>query len=290
MTAERRVERQAQIESRQAKAAAAYPSQWLKMTGEWRQAGDDRAWLVYAANYLFRTGGVRWALDPLSLRQRVRWAPEANLSRLSGLLFVLLTHRHADHLDYALIRSLRQHPIRWVIPEPILPLVLERCGLPENQVIIPRPREALQIDGIRITPFEGLHWEPPAAKEGAARGVEALGYLVEWAGKRWLFPGDVRDYDLRKLPDFGQLDGALAHLWLGRGGALLDGPPLLEPFCAFYAGLPVRRLVVAHLHELGRQAEDYWDDEHYLQVAARLRLLAPECAVQAARMGESLAL
>ena len=290
MTAERRAERQAQIEGCQAEAAAAYPSQWLKMTGEWRQAGDDRAWLVYAANYLFRTGGVRWALDPLSLRQRVRWAPEANLNRLSGLSFVLLTHRHADHLDYPLIRSLRQHPIRWVIPEAILPLVLERCGLPESQVIIPHPLEALQIEGMRITPFEGLHWERAAVDGGAARGVATLGYLVEWAGKRWLFPGDVRDYDLQKLPDFGQLDGAFAHLWLGRGGALLDQPPLLEPFCAFYAGLPAQRLVVAHLHELGRQAEDYWDDEHYAQVAARLRQLAPERTVQAARMGESLVL
>ena len=290
MTAERQAERQAQIESRQAEAAAAYPTRWVKMTGEWRQAGDDRAWLVYAANYLFRTGGVRWALDPLTLRQRVRWAPEANLNRLSGLSFVLLTHRHADHLDYPLIRTLRQRPIRWVIPEAILPLVLERCGLPESQVIIPRPLEPLQIEGMRITPFEGLHWEPPAAEGGAARGVEALGYLVEWAGKRWLFPGDVRDYDLRKMPDFGRLDGAFAHLWLGRGGALLDQPPLLEAFCAFYAGLPARRLVVAHLHELGRQAEDTWNEEHYLQAAARLRQLAPGRPVQAARMGESLVL
>ena len=180
MTDERRAERQAQIESRRAEAAAAYPSQWVKVTGEWRQTGDDRAWLVYAANYLFRTGGVRWALDPLSLRQRLPGAPAVDLSPLSGLSFVLLTHRHADHLDYTLIRTLRQHPIRWVIPEAILSLVLERCGLPESQVIIPRPLETLQIEGMRITPFEGLHWEPPAA-EGARRAVWRR-WATWWSG------------------------------------------------------------------------------------------------------------
>jgi L-ascorbate metabolism protein UlaG (beta-lactamase superfamily) len=137
MTTGQRAKRQAQIEDRQAAAAAAYPTLWAKMTEEWCQPGDDRLWLLYAANYLFRTGGVRWALDPLTLRQRLPQAPEVDLTRLSGLSFVLLTHRHADHLDPGVIRALRQLPIRWVIPDPILPLVLEQTGLPESQVIIP---------------------------------------------------------------------------------------------------------------------------------------------------------
>lgn len=290
MTTDRRAEKQAQIEGRQAETAAVYPALWAKMVREWQQPGDDRTWLVYAANYLFCTGGVRWALDPLTLRQRVPQAPEVDLSLLSGLSFVLLTHRHADHLDLGLVRALRHLPIRWVIPEPLLALVLEQTGLPESRVIIPRPLKALQIEGITITPFEGLHWEPPAITGGAPHGVPALGYLVEFSGQRLLFPGDVRDYDLRRLPDFGPLDGVFAHLWLGRGAALLDEPPLLEAFCAFYAGLPAHRLVVAHLHELGRRPEDYWDDQHCAKTVNHLRQLVPEPHILSAVMGESIAL
>jgi hypothetical protein len=290
MTIDLRAERAAPIERRRAVAAAEYPALWNQIISQWRQPGDDRAWLIYAANYLFRTGGVRWALDPLTLRQRLPQAPAVDLSPLSGLSFILLTHRHADHLDLDLIRALRHLPIRWVIPAPLLSLVLEQTGLPEAQVTIPCPLQPLQIEGITITPFEGLHWEPPAAAGLPPRGVPALGYLVEFAGRRWLFPGDVRHYALRLLPNFAPLDGAFAHLWLGRGAALLDEPPLLEAFCAFYAGLPVHRLIVTHLHEFGRGADNYWGDEHSAQAAARLRQLAPDRVVQPAVMGDTIEL
>lgn len=283
-------EQQSQIDQRWAAAAAGYPSLWAQMIAQWRLPGDDRAWLSYAANYLFRTGGLRWALDPLTLRQRLPGAPEVDPGGLSLLSFVLLTHRHADHLDLHLIRALSSYPIRWVIPVPVLPEVLAHAALPESQVIIAHDRQPLQMGGITITPFEGLHWEPPPTAGAAPRGVPALGYLVEFSGRRWLFPGDVRHYDLRLLPDFGPLDSVFAHLWLGRGAALQDEPPLLETFCHFFARLPARRLVVTHLREIGRRAEDYWDERHYALVAARLRQLNSTIQVEHAMMGQSLSL
>jgi hypothetical protein len=100
----------------------------------------------------------------------------------------------------------------------------------------------------------------------------------------------VRNYNPRLIPDFGPLDGVFAHLWLGRGAALLAEPPQMEAFCNFFASLPARRLVVTHLYELGRQAEDYWDERHYARVAARLRQLNPALKVEHALMGQSLPL
>lgn len=282
-------ERQAQIVSRRAAAATGYATLWAQVTSAWRQPGDDRLWLVYAANYLCRTRGVRWALDPLALRQRVPQAPAVDLSLLSALSFVLLTHRHADHLDLDLIRGLRGMPIRWVIPELLLPGIFEQAGLAESQVIVPRPFQPIPIGDMRITPFDGLHWEPQPASGGAPRGVPAMGYLVEFNGRRWLFPGDVRDY-FQPLPDFGPLEGVFAHLWLGRGAALLSDPPLLEAFSAFYARLPARRVIVTHLHELGREPEDYWGEGHYTAAAVRLRQLNPALQVECAVMGQSLVL
>ena len=290
MIPEWQAEKQVLTEHRRAEAVAEYPYLWSQILSQWCQPGDDRAWMTYTANYLFRTGGVRWALDPLTLRQRLPGAPEVDPSGLSKLSFVLITHRHADHLDLGLVRALSQYPIRWVIPEQVLPEVLAHSALPESQIITPHTLHPLLIDGIRITPFDGLHWEPPSAAGGTPHGVPAMGYLVEFSGRRWLFPGDVRNYDLRLLPDFGLLDGVVAHLWLGRGAALLDKPPLLEAFCSFFAGLPARRLVVAHLHELGRQVGDYWDERHYNAAAARLHQLNPTIQIELALMGQSFLL
>jgi hypothetical protein len=61
-------ERQILINRRQDEMVARYSSLWDKLIAEWKSPGsEDRAWLIYSANYLFRTQGVRWAMDPLAL-------------------------------------------------------------------------------------------------------------------------------------------------------------------------------------------------------------------------------
>ena len=131
------------------------------MIAEWNSPGtDDRAWLMYSANYLFRTGNVRWAMDPLRLTHRLPQAPDVNAAQdLKALSFVLLTHEHADHLDLGLIRELRHLPILWVIPEPTLELIQSQIDLPPKNVIVPKELEPIEIQGIKITPFTGLHWQ-----------------------------------------------------------------------------------------------------------------------------------
>jgi len=82
------------------------------MLSEWqRPEASDRAWLLYPANYLLRTAGIRWAIDPLTLCQRLPIAPEVDVSALAGLDCIVLTHRHADHLDVGLLCCLREFPI-----------------------------------------------------------------------------------------------------------------------------------------------------------------------------------
>ena len=65
-------EKQAQINRRRDEMAARTPAIWDKLFAEWNSPGpEDRAWLMYSANYLFRTQGVRWAMDPLALNSRL---------------------------------------------------------------------------------------------------------------------------------------------------------------------------------------------------------------------------
>src|SRR5512139_2919174 len=92
---------QQKINQQQVDIIEHYPVLWSKLIEEWSQPGiEDRVWLMYSASYLFRMGGIPWAMDPVRLIRRLPGAPEPDVARdLKGLSFVLLTHRHADHLD-----------------------------------------------------------------------------------------------------------------------------------------------------------------------------------------------
>ncbi len=89
-----------------------------------------------------------------------------------------------------------------------------------EQVLIPNPLQPIVIKGIRILPFDDLSCGVPPPAGGTPQGVPATASLVEFNGKRWLFPGDTRNYHTGSLPSFGPVDGLVAHMWLGHGCAL----------------------------------------------------------------------
>lgn len=278
---------QQRINQRRGEIITRYLALWARMIDEWRTAShEDQAWLMYSANYLLRTAGVPWAIDPFTLQSRLPDAPTVHAAHdLSGLLFVLLTHSHADHLDIPLIHALRDAPIQWVVPEALLPIVIGDAGLPIERIILPQPGIALTLHGINILPFDGLHWEHTPQ---GLKGVPAMGYCVAFNKKRWLFPGDTRTYDAHQLPSFGALDGLFAHVWLGRSSALLDKPPLLEAFCHFCLNLNPRRVVVTHLEEFGRTPDNYWTVAHFHQVKVRFQEITRPSDVSHALLGDGV--
>jgi len=287
---DRFAEKQTRINQRRTEGSARYPVLWSNMIDEWSSPGsEDRVWLTYSANYLFRTGNVRWAIDPLTLNWRIKDAPKVDVVHdLSGLTFVLLTHRHNDHLDIDLLFALRHHPITWVVPEFILSKVIKQAGLPRENIIVPAPLELIEFNGIHILPFDGLHWE--TTPDGNLKGVPAMGYLIESNGKCWLFPGDTRTYDASRLPAISPVDGLVAHLWLGRGSALMDEPPLLDAFCRFSLDLQPSRVILTHLNELGRDANDFWDESHAQRISSKFKEMNPGISVIPGYMGENILL
>lgn len=289
---DRSAEKQARIDRQRDETISRYPSIWDKLITGWNSPGpEDRAWLMYSASYLFRTRGVRWAIDPLTLKSRLPNAPGMEAARdLKELEFVLLTHNHKDHLDPGLLRLLRHLPIRWVVPESMLQRVQREIGLPVKQILVPRPLQPIELNGLLITPFEGLHWEAAPDYLSGRRGVPSIGYLVELGGKRWLFPGDTRTYDSDGLPDFGEVDLLFAHLWLGRGAALQSPPPLLELFCRFCLALTPQRIILTHLEEWGRRANNFWDLTHAGQAVSVLKKRVPSLSIEVASMGDEISL
>ena len=230
--------------------------------------------------------GVLWALDPVTLRWRLPETPPVDIRHaFDQLQFVLLTHSHADHLDFDLLKAIRHFPIQWVIPEFLLPVVCDKVSLPIDRVIVPRPLQPFELYGIQILPFEGLHWEAPLDSGGKPHGVPAMGYVVESNGKRWLFPGDTRNFSPDRLPSLGRVDAMFAHLWLGRGCAMMDEPPLLDEFCRFCAYPQPERLILTHLEEFGRSAEDFWESRHAQMVITRLGQIAPHISASAVYTG-----
>jgi len=284
----RSTEKQAEFDSKKISAAAGYPALWWRILSEWqRPEASDRAWLLYSANYLLRTAGIRWALDPLTLNQRLPSAPEVDISPLAALDYIVLTHRHADHLDLDLLRRLREFPIRWIIPEFLLEH-LTALDLPPESVSIPQPLEPIPAGGLTLTPFDGLHWEADPSCPDGQRGVPALGYLAEFSGKRWLFPGDTRTYDASSLLRFRPVDGLVVHLWLGRGNALDDQYPLLESFGRFCLDLRPKRIIVTHLNEFGRPADEIWDAGHFQLVKEWVEEQSPCVVLDSVGMGENI--
>jgi len=282
-------QRQAEIEARRAQLIREYPVLWAKLIEEWLADSDeDRVWLTYAANYLFRTGGVGWAIDPFTLHARLAAAPVVDTARdLRGLSFVLLTHRHADHLDKDTIRTLRDHSIRWVVPEFML-ATLKETGIPRLNILVPQLMQEFELDGVKILPFEGLHFN--LAHDGEMHGVPEMGYRIEVNGQRWLFPGDTRDYNLAAMPDFGRVDAVFAHLWLGRREGMADRPALMDRFCNFHLSFRPSRIIITHLEELGRNARSYWNLSHYQRAAERFNQLEPDVRVDYMLTGQSVAL
>lgn len=103
---------QQEISARRDAVVPDYAKRWHGMIREWRAPRrNDAVWLTYSANYLFNTRGLKWAVDPVLLSNRVPEVPILDASQdLSDLDVVLLTHAHIDHVDATLWSQLGREP------------------------------------------------------------------------------------------------------------------------------------------------------------------------------------
>ena len=216
---------------------------------------EDAFFLMGPANYFFSAGGMKWAVDPMF---RV---PRSGVSMslidpdrvFLSLDFILLTHRHGDHFDPALMR--RYPGINWIVPAHMEAEIPEECR--EHMTVV-RPGDVLLRGNIKIHAFSSLHYDA-----GTTLGVEETGYFVDTGKQRILLPGDVREYNAEKYPKFEDATHLFVHVWLGRRNAL-NWPCGEYPAqqAEFALAFGAKKMYLAHLLEATRTMEDMWTYAH----------------------------
>ena len=216
---------------------------------------EDAFFLMRPANYIFQTGGVKWAVDPAFTVPRNRASMECIDADavMESLDFILLTHRHADHFDPELMK--RYPRLLWIVPEHMEEEIREHG---EFNLLVVKPGDVIRRGGMEIHAFNSLHYDA-----GTTVGVEETGYFVEANGHRIMLPGDVREYEAGKYPQFEGITHFFSHVWLGRRNAL-NWP------CGEYAGQMAEfilsfepgKIYLAHLWEATRPLTDMWTYAH----------------------------
>lgn len=208
--------------------------------------------LIGPASYLLRLGDKKIAIDPsacdLPDKKAVR---DLLFDTLREFDAVICTHFHSDHFDKSLLTRLAPH-----VP----------CYIPSFLTDIPEVHklssgEKISVGDAALTFFDSPH------SRGESR-VDELGFLLEYAGKKALFPIDVRTYDSAHIPQFGQVDTLVAHLWLGRKLGLdqVSENEYIRDFTAFAAAFAPKRTIIAHLCDPRRDISDMWSPLHVKRV------------------------
>ncbi|TYC23460.1 MBL fold metallo-hydrolase [Micromonospora sp. MP36] len=231
--------------------------------------------------------GTRLLTDPL-LRDRLahlrrRRGPTPRLSSAPDA--VLVSHLHADHLDFASLRRLPEHTAL-VVPAGATRLVRRALGAAAaGRCTELAVGDRLTIGGLDVAAVPAAHHagRGPWSRHRAA----AVGYLIEGRARTW-FAGDTGLFD--GMAELGRLD--LALIPVGGWGPTL-GPGHLDPAGAAEA---VRRAAPAWAVPIHfgtfwpvgcdriRPDRFFWPGDDF---ARQVATVAPATQVRVLRPGES---
>lgn len=243
--------------------------------------GHSTVWLEDAGTRLLTDPLLRDRLAHLRRRRgptpRLPGAPDA----------VLVSHLHADHLDFASLRRLPADTAL-VVPAGAGPLVRQALGAAAaGRCTEVAAGDRITVGGLDVTAVPAAHHAGRGA--WSRHRATALGYLVEGRGRTW-FAGDTGLFD--EMAGLGPVD--LALIPVGGWGPTL-GPGHLDPAGAAEA---VRRAAAAWavpIHYgtfwpvgLDRVRPDRFHrpGDDFAQHAARV---SPGTRVRVLRPGESVA-
>lgn len=164
-------------------------------------------WWAGNASWIIKSGDLVVGTD-LYLEERDNRITPLTITaeEVAGVLDVaFVTHSHGDHFNEYTYRILLEHSsCLFVIPESCLAKA-HKLGMPDDRILIAKPREPFKVKGITVNPIRALHSNPNFAIAYYAN-LQDCGYLLTIGGKTFLEPGDsylLEDHlFLKKEKDF----------------------------------------------------------------------------------------
>jgi L-ascorbate metabolism protein UlaG (beta-lactamase superfamily) len=252
-------------------------------------AGGDRITYVGHATVLFELAGQRLLTDPvlrsnlLLVIRRQAAPPKEDVSQ--GIDAVLISHLHADHLDFPSLRKVGKDTL--VIAPRGAGRTLARRGF--HNLVELDPGEFTTVGAVEVRATEASH-EGRRWKMGPP--VEALGYEVRGHGHRLYFAGDTDLFEgMQQMA--GSLDVALLPV-SGWGPRIRSGH--LDPRRAAQAAAILQPRLAVPIHwgtllraDLARRRPDVLI-EPARAFAARVYELAPHVETRVLAPGGTLSL
>jgi L-ascorbate 6-phosphate lactonase len=148
-------------------------------------------WWIGQDSWIIKSGNLVISTD-LFLENNGRIAPSPitpeEIATVLDLAFI--THGHGDHFEEYTSKILaeKSHCI-FVLPENCLSIA-RKINIPEERIVIAKPREPFEIKGIKVDPLRAIHGNSNFAIYYDAN-LQDCGYLFTIDGKRILQPGDT---------------------------------------------------------------------------------------------------
>jgi len=141
------------------------------------------SWIIKSGNLVVTTD--LW----LENGSRIAPAPITPEEMASVIDVSFVTHAHGDHFnEYTSKVLLEQSDCIFVMPESCL-AVAKKLGIPDQRIVIAKPREPFEVKGIKVEPIRALHGNANFAIYYEAN-LQDCGYVLNINGKRFLQPGD----------------------------------------------------------------------------------------------------
>ncbi len=148
-------------------------------------------WWIGQGSWIIKSGDLVISTD-LFLENRGRISPApVTPEEIAPLLDIaFITHGHGDHFEEFTAKILiKKSSCMFVLPESCLDAA-KKYGIPEERIVVAKPRESFEIKGIKVDPLRAIHGNSNFAIYYDAN-LQDCGYLFTIGGKRILQPGDT---------------------------------------------------------------------------------------------------
>ncbi|MBQ2967436.1 MAG: MBL fold metallo-hydrolase [Clostridia bacterium] len=206
------------------------------------------------AGYIVKFLNTKIAVDPVFYLLDRETDKEELFKLLCTCDAVITTHDHGDHYEATLVDALSE----------FMPSFMpDFMGKEKKNTVFVKPGDEIDFKDVKLRFFESEH-------SSRTELVKEYGFAIEFEGKNYVFPIDVRAY---KKPHavFPNTEAVVLHLWLGRGAALNAHPEEMENFCDFANSFGAKKILISHLLDYKRDIQNMWSEVHFNMVKNKLK-------------------